>query len=171
MGVISCSAGGNSYHYPPALIGISYWNDWIFVSLGERSTCEAACALQMHLQPPSHTSSSHGTVSACALTLSLSTIHHPELKIQGLVSIILLPWWPGWLSCPSAHGRMLQTFTSVQARRIVLCFPPHNSEPPLCRSCWCCTMQLSINHQVFRENQRVRICMDRSSCMETCSPK
>lgn len=108
---------------------------------------------------PSSQTSSHATLSACALTLSVSAIHHPELKIQGLGLIILLPWWPGCLSCPSAHGRMLQTFTSVQARRIVLCFPPLDSEPPLCRSCWCCTMQLSIKHQALRENQRDRICM------------
>lgn len=60
-----------------------------------------------------------------------------------------------------------QDSANLYFRRKGLCFPAHNSQPPLCRSCWCCTMKLSVKHQGFRENQRVKIGTDRLSCMET----
>lgn len=151
------------------LWGISYWNDSFFVSLGERSLSEAAHVLQRQLHPPSHTSS-HATPSACALTLSASAIYHPELKIQGLVLIILLPWWPGWLSCPSAHGRMLKPFLQCKPGELfsVFLLPTQSHLCAGAADAAQCSFLLNIR---FLGRTLVRIWMDKLSCIDTGNPK
>lgn len=51
-------------------------------------------------------------------------------------------------------------YFSANQENCYLCFSPYNLVPSLWRS-WCCyTMKLSIKHQVFREHQKARICID-----------
>lgn len=51
-------------------------------------------------------------------------------------------------------------YFSANQENCYLCFSPYNLVPSLWRS-WCCyTMKLSIKHQVFREHQKGRICID-----------
>lgn len=51
-------------------------------------------------------------------------------------------------------------YFSANQENCYLCFSPYNLVPSLWRS-WCCyTMKLSIKHQVFRDHQKGRICID-----------
>lgn len=83
-----------------------------------------ACACLVDAASLSFTDVLHATpfffLSLCADTFCLCC-SSSRAKNSRVGLIILLPWWPGWLFCPCAHGKMLQTFTSVQTRRIVIC--------------------------------------------------